>query len=251
VTEPFGARCDEFTTACKLTVKLALDPERETVLHFLDMIRRKFPALTQLRQHDQRGLILEESPHADGQCRSIRLNARGLRIACRRPAKVGSLHALARLTLRQAPFHLTFSPIDYDALEASWAFELDYRGNHDQLVAETLMVDHPLWGFLADDRVHHPIECQPYLGVALSKSCDLQAYLEIRSRTTTYELRTGQYEKRPLTVTLRVRRYWGFGAPSDPATVYNDLVRIGETIAAERIVPQVVNPLADAIASRL
>ena len=93
--------------------------------------------------------------------------------------------------------------------EAVYGVVYAVLGNHDQMVAETFYADHPLGGFVLGPEAVHAIDQQPYLGIALNPDCDLQAYVEIKSRTTTFEVRAGEFEKQPISVFLTVRKYWG------------------------------------------
>jgi len=149
-----------------------------------------------------------------------------------------------------APYHLTLGDLDYDHLEVVIGFDLDYRGNHDQLVADTLFADGPLAGLLGHEGVLHAIDVQPFLGMSVTESCDTQVYLEIKSRTSTYEVRTQQFEVQPLSVFLTMRKYWGFQESESLLEAHSDLTRRAAEWAEEKIVPLVVNPLAHAISSR-
>jgi len=247
---PFGALCADFYVSTRLFLKLGLTPDRETILHFFDSIRREYPALRKLRRRDDGGLVLEEDSDDDDTRRWIRIEEEALRFGCYNPADSAEAHQLGERVLEHAPFHLTLSDLDYDHLEVVYGFDLEYRGNHDQLIAETIWGDHPLSAFLSDERALHTIDCQPFLGVTLTPECDVQAYVEIKSRTTTYEVRTGRYEPQPLTVYLTLRRYWGLSEPEPLVEAYRDLCTRADELAADRIVPLIVNPLAHAIASR-
>ena len=103
---------------------------------------------------------------------------------------------------------------------------------------------------LNHDSVQHTIDVQPFLGLALNESCDTQVYLEIKSRTSTYEVRTGQYEPQPLSIFLILRRYWGFSEGESLLDAHRTLIEQASEWAEDRVVPHVVNPLATAIASR-
>ncbi|HOW17391.1 MAG TPA: hypothetical protein PLC79_00005, partial [Phycisphaerae bacterium] len=156
----------------------------------------------------------------------------------------------AQFLLEQAPYHLTVSDLDIDQLEVVYGFDMEYRGNHDQLVAETLFADHPVSAFILGDEAVHAIDCQPYLGVSLTPACDIQAYVEVKGRTSTYEVRTADYEQQFLSVFLIVRKYWGFGESMDLTRAHNELCGYADPLAAGKVVPIFVNPLAQAIASR-
>ncbi|MEP0844953.1 MAG: hypothetical protein HRF43_19810, partial [Phycisphaerae bacterium] len=149
-----------------------------------------------------------------------------------------------------APAHLTLSDLDIDHLDVCYCFDMEYRGNHDRLVAETLFADHPMASFLLGEEAVHTIDCQPYFGITLSPECDVQAYLEVKGRTSTFELRTGEFDPQLLSVQLTVRRYWGFTDTPSLVAAYESLMDASDELAARRVVPLVVNPLALAIASR-
>jgi hypothetical protein len=246
----FSATCDDFSISARLFLKLDLALSRETVLHFFDRIRKEYPSLARLRRRSNDSLVLEENAQADQARRWIRLERDSLRLGCANPQDLQEAKRFGQLVFQQAPYHLTLGDLDYDHLEVIFGFELEYEGNHDQLVAETLFADHPIAAFLLGDEVYHAIDAQPFYGVALSPACDIQAYLELKSRTSSYEVRTGQYEAQPLGVCLTLRRYWGFGSADGPEQVFEQLFHQAEQLAADKAVPLVVAPLAQAIASR-
>ena len=246
----FGAICDEFYVSARLFLKLDLAPERETILHFFDRIRKEYPRLRKLRRRDNGGLVLEEDTDDRGPRRWLRLDAGSLRFGHVDPPDLDDVRRFGELILTQAPYHLTFSELDYDHLEVAYGFDLEYGGNHDQLVAETLFGEHGTTGFLFGPHAAHIIDAQPYFGVALTPECDVQAYVEVKSRTTTYEVRTGTYEVQPITVFLTLRKYWSTGPSLALEEALRRLFDAADELAADRVVPHFVNPLAAAIASR-
>ena len=248
----FDAVCDDFYVSSRLFFKLDMSLERDTVLSFLDRIRKELPTLTKFRPREDGGLTLEEEePPGGGPRRWVRLEPGSLRFGHFAPPDTSTVREMARVILEHAPYHLSFSELDFDHLEVVYGFDLEYRGNHDQMVAETFFADHPLAGFILGDDAAHVIDAQPYLGVALTADCDLQAYVEIKSRTSTFEVRTGEYETSPLSVFLTVRKYWGLGAAGKLPEVQSMLLDTADQLASRKIVPLVVTPLAHAIASRL
>lgn len=245
----YGAFCDEFFISSRLFLKLDLDPSRDTVLHFFEQIRRMYPRMTRLRRRDDGSLILDEEGAEGYGRRVLRLDGNALKFSFYSPPNPQAAAEFADNVLKQAPHQLSLSDLDYDYLEVCYAFDLEYRGNHDELVAETLFPDHPLLSSLTDDN-QRIIDCQPFFGITLSAECDKQVYVEIKGRTSTYELRSGEYEPSPLSVYLTVRRYWGFSGAKDLALANRDLLTIAERYVNERVMPHVVQPLAAAIASR-
>ena len=68
MSDSLGAMCDEFYINSRLYLKLPLPTNRETVLGFLDRMRKAFPTLRKLRGRDDGGLLLEEDG-PDGESR--------------------------------------------------------------------------------------------------------------------------------------------------------------------------------------
>ena len=248
-----GAHCDDLSASCRLSLKLDLSLDRETVLHFFDRVRREHAGMNRFRRRNDGTLILEEGeadPQDSVARRWLRLEGGALRFGYFAPPSEEAWQGFGQSLLEYAPYFLSLNDLDMDHLEVIYAFDMEYSGNHDQLVAETLFRDHPLVGFMMGDEAAHVLDCQPYMGISLSSSCDVQAYLEVKSRTSTFEVRTGEYEPQILTVYLTVRKYWGGEQLPSLADSFIQLTRAADSLAARRVVPLVVNPLALAIASR-
>ncbi|MBX6315651.1 MAG: hypothetical protein IRY99_22465, partial [Isosphaeraceae bacterium] len=94
------------------------------------------------------------------------------------------------------------------------------------------------------------INFEPSLTLALEESCRLQCRLAIETRTNAYQIRTGDYPEEQISVYFTVRQYWGTG----PERTFLDSFRrqraIGEELVQTKIIPKIVRPLAQAIASR-
>lgn len=247
-----GAQCDEIYSTCRLGLKLGLSLDQESTLHFFDRVRREYPTMRRFRRRDDESLSLDENEEdrADGAKRWIRLDSQTIRFGYVAPPCGVSCRQFSQFVLKQAPYHLTISDLNIDHFEVVYGFDLEYSGNHDRLVAETLFADHPLSAFFTQESSLHTIDCQPCFGIALSNECDTQAYVEIKSRTSSFEVRTGEYESQILSVYLTVRRYWGFSEPAELWQIHEDLADIADELATQRAVPLMVNPLAQAIASR-
>lgn len=246
----FGSLADEFCSSTRLFLKLGISLERDTVLHFFEQVRKAFPGMKRFRRREDGCLFLEEVGEEGASRRWIRLDPVSLRFGHYAPQGESEVARLAEVVLEQAPYHLTLSELDFDHMEVVYGFDMEYRGNHDQLVGETLWASHPLASFLLDDNAMHIIDSQPYLGIALTADCELQAYAEIKSRTSTFEVRTGEYEPQPLSVFLTIRKYWGMAEPQTLLAAHKEMSEIADTLAGEKVVPLLVNPLAQAIASR-
>jgi hypothetical protein len=244
----FETLCDEFYVATRLFLKLELTPSRETLLHFCEQMRRAFPGMSRFRRRSDGAVVLDEEDREQGGRRYIRLSSNALRFAQFSPPSRDAVSQFGRVIFNQAPAHLSFSDLDYQNLEVVYAFDLEYAGNHDELVAEALLSENPLLAAVMGDS-RRIIDCQPCVGVTLSEDLNTQAYIDVRGRTSMYEIRSGEYEPQPLSVYLTLRRDLR-NAPADLARTHQELLELGEEFAASRVVPHVVRPLREAIASR-
>ena len=246
---PLATFCDEFYVATRLFLKLELVPSRETVLHFFEQVRRAFPGMTRLRRRENGALVLDEDDQGHAGRRYLRLDSDALRLGMFSPPDRAAVLALAQMVFSHAPAHLSLSELDYDGMEVVYGFDLEYSGNHDALVAEALFAENPLLAAIVGD--HRPvIDCQPCFGVALTDDYNTQAYVDVRGRTSMQELRSGDYEAQLLSVYLTLRQDFRDGPPSDLTAAHETLMETGEEIASARVIPHVVLPLRDAIASR-
>lgn len=247
----FDTLCDDFYVSSRLFLKLDMSLERDTVLNFFERIRKELPMLTKFRRREDGCLILEEEEQqAGGSRRWLRLEPASLRFGHFGPPDTSTVREMGDVILEHAPYHLTFSELDFDHLEVVYGFDLEYRGNHDRMVAETFYGDHPLAGFVLGDQAVHTIDAQPYLGIALTPDCDLQAYVEVKTRSSTFEVRTAEYENQPVSVYLTVRKYWGLAPCGSLLEVQGMLLDTADELATSRVGPMLVQPLAQAIASR-
>ncbi len=245
----FNAFCDEFSVNARLLLKLELEPSRETLLHFFEQLRRSYPRLARLRRRGDGALIVDEDLPAGEPRRWLRVDHSGLKLGNHAPQDGPSVARFADNVLSRAPAHLSLSDLDYDYLDVIFSFDLEYRGNHDELVAETFFSDHPLYGLFTGDG-RRLIDCQPFVGATLTDDCERQIYMEIKGRTSTFEVRSGEFESLPLTVNLTVRQYWSAARGEELSAVHQQLLKVGERIATQRVVPQIVQPLAAAIGGR-
>ena len=119
----YASVCDDFYVSSRLFLKLDMNLQRETILHFFDRIRKEYPGLRKLRRRDdaqagsasqQAGfandcLVLEEEAPERGPRRWIRLDRTSLRFGHFGPPDTDDVRRFGELILTQAPYHLSFS----------------------------------------------------------------------------------------------------------------------------------------------
>jgi hypothetical protein len=245
---PFSAFCDDFYVNMRLSTQLNLPHSRETILHFFERVQKEFPALTRFRKHDNGDLCLEENRDSESY-RWATLESRRLLAGHVNPPSIEEAMKIHTLLLQLAPFDLGISPLEVDYLDVLFGFDLSFRGNHDEVVAESLLQQSPLTSLLEESGAK-AVDIQPTVTVALSEDCRLQARIDIITRTNSYQVRTGDYNNDVISVYLVLRRYCG-DRPRDPMEqLFAGLVEKAQTLCDSYIVPKVLRPLSSAIASR-
>jgi hypothetical protein len=185
--------------------------------------------------------------------------------------------------LQTSPFYLGINPLEVEYLEVSFAFDMDAAGNHNRIVAEALLGNGPLAKFIEkemEERGAQPIDVQPFLGLAFGKAQDIEAYLELKTKTgptpndgeesddldspfgaEANGLHRGlEFDasdededpldvEEPITVYLTVRRNGPLTSVDELPAWLDDLWSRAERLTDERVAPLILKPLRRAIAS--
>ncbi len=245
---PFSAFCDDFYVNMRLSTQLNLPHARETVLHFFERVQRDYPGMTRFRKQETGDLCLEENRDADTY-RWLTLEQRRLLSGHVNPPSIEESLRLHQLLLELAPYDLGISPLEIDYLDVLFGFDLSYRGNHDEVVAESLLPHSPLTCLLEEADVK-AVDIQPSITVALSEDCRLQARIDIVTRTNSYQVRTGDYSNDVISVYLILRRYWG-DRPKEPMQkLLAEMAERAESLCSTYVVPRLLRPISSAISSR-
>ena len=152
-----------------------------------------------------------------------------------------------RLALDLAPFMLSVSPLDCEALDVLFGFDFTYRGNHNQLVAEALGLS-PALEKLGDLPGATVINYEPSVTLALDEDCRTQIRVSVENRTTAYQARTGDFPEEQLSVYLTARQYGSLGPEVTFVKALENLSRVCHEYVDEYVIDQVLRPLQRAIA---
>lgn len=246
MTTSFGALCTDFYVNCQLGVKLDLPDSRETMLDLFTRLGREEPTMKRLKRYPDE--LALESPDRGRRRIWMGVQKRLIRSGVVNPQSPDDALALHRLVLRTAPFYLGVTPIDIDHLELTYGFDLVARANHNAVVCEALLGESPMSRLIDADSMT-PIEFQPMLGVALSDRCDVQAYVEVKTRTTLRQARTGKHPEEPISVFVTIRRGGDFEDVETLGARLEELAAHADELTQSRVVPNVLNPLRESIAS--
>jgi hypothetical protein len=245
---PYSSLCDDFGVYVYLNTKMELPTGRETILHFFDALQKTFPQMTDFEVRESGEYVLEEE-HDQGSYRWVTLEGRRLSTGFVNPPDLEAADTQHERVLELAPYHLDFSALDCESLDSLFAFDFTFSGNHDEVVAEALGVNTPLEGLMQmpGGRV---INFEPTVMLALDDTYRLQCRLSVETRTTTFQVRTGQFPEAPISVYFTVRQYWGRQPFKTFGESYRNQRRICQELVDAHIVPGVIRPLAQAIAAK-
>lgn len=240
--------CDDYHCNMRLQSRLALPTQRESILHFFEQVGRTFSKPTRLRAGEAGDFVLEEDRRTTPWS-WVSIERSLLASGCVGPASIDDALRLHALVLERAPYDLGVSPLEVEYLDLLLGLDLEFRGNHDELIAQTLAAGSPL-GELTEQISAKPIEVEPCLTFSLSEDLMLQARIEVVSRSTNEQILTGEFGPDPITVYVIVRRYWGDRPRLEPADALAGLREHLERLTRTLVIPTLVLPLKSAIASR-
>lgn len=244
----YSAFCEEFYVNMRLGSQMPLPQNRETVLHFFERMQKQYPQMTRFRKNENGDFNLEED-RSNPSYRWLSLENKRLSSGHVNPESIEESLKLHTSMLDVAPHFIGISPIEIDYLDLLFGFDLEFTGNHDEIVAETLFPDSPL-SCLTDEPGARAVDFQPTVTTALSEDCRLQARIDIITRTSSYQVRTGDYSEDSISVYLVLRRYWG-DRPREPMDqILSQMADRAESLCEKHIVPRIVRPISSAIASR-
>jgi hypothetical protein len=239
---------DEFYVNLHLNTEMELPTNRDTVLHFFEQMKKGFPELRNFYTRENGDLVLEGDKEQPTY-RWLAIEPRRLCSGQFNPETPEDAYRQHDLVLELAPHLLTISLLDCEALDVMYGFDFNYEGNHDEVVAEALGVGHGLEGLFEHPSVQ-VINYEPSLTLALNESCQLQCRLSIETRTNAYQVRTREFGDDQISVYFTVRQYWGKGPDVSFVESLRRQREVGEEIIQRSILPKIVKPLAQVIASR-
>ena len=193
--------------------------------------------------------VLEEDKDL-GHQRWLSLESRRICSGYINPADIDEAIEQHRLVLELAPYMLSVSSLDCEALD--WrmlGFDFNYRGNHDELVAEALGASSALDGLL-EIPGRQVLNYEPTMTIALEETCRRQARLMIETRTNAYQVRRGEYPEDHISVFFTVRQYGSLESDSSYEGTLAELRTQCESLLEKYVVEQVLRPLQLAISTK-
>ncbi len=245
----FGALCTDFYINQKLAVKMDLPYERETILHLFERVRKSVPGMDRFRRYDNE--LALESSRREAEYRWLALRQNSVRTGHVNPQSMKTAYGYHSLLLELVPYHLSVSPLDVDYIDLLLGFDLECMDNHDEVVFEALYGNSPLRELASIERYPRTkaIDVQPVFGLSLEERGDLQAFFEVKTRPRNRRGHVSRGREEPISVMLTVRQYGPGPAGAEIKDMLPTLAEHAERLAAEKLVPDVLTPIARQIAS--
>ncbi|MDA9840224.1 hypothetical protein N9C08_00165 [Rubripirellula sp.] len=244
----YGAFSDDFYINMNLSTEMDLPQGRESVLHYFEQIRRRFPKMQNFYSREKSEYVLEEEKEA-GAYRWVSLEKRRVNSGVINPESYESAIEQHQSVLGLVPFELSISPLDCESLSLMFGFDFAYRGNHNDLLTEAIGIS-PGLERLTNAPHTKLLSFEPSLQFSLDEDCRTQCRVSFETRTTAYQVRTGDFGEEPLSVYLTIRRYDSLDANENYADELIRLSAFGRDLVDDYLVPNILRPLQQAISLR-
>jgi len=239
---------DDFYINMNLNTEMDLPSGRETVLHFFEQVRKRFPRMRNFYSRDRNEFVLEEDKDG-GSYRWTSVEPKRILSGQVNPKTIEEAIDQHKFILEQVPYTLSMSPLDCESLNVMYGFDFTYSGNHNELIAEALGLP-PALERIFEDQDNRIIGYEPSIQGSLDKDCRTQFRISVESRTSAYHVRTGEFPEEQLSVYLTVRR---FGSLDEQDSYLSGFQRIHDQaveLLERHVVGNILEPLKQAIAIR-
>lgn len=242
---PYSSLCDDFYINMTLSTEMELPANRETILHFFERVQKTYPTMRNFYCRDRGDFVLEEDKD-QGVYRWCTIEPRRVCSGKVNPITLDEAMDQHRLILELAPYMLSVSPLDCEALDLLFGFDFTYRGNHSELVAEALGIS-PAMERMADVPGVTVVNYEPSLTIAFDQECRLQCRLSVETRTSAYQIRNSEFPEEQLSVYVTARQYGSLSADQTFVATIDRLMGICRDVVERHVAENVLQPLARTI----
>lgn len=245
---PYDSLADSCFINMILNTEMELPSQREMVLEFFGRVQKTFPAMRNFYSRESGDFVLEEDKD-QARHNWMCLEPRRICSGSVNPPSIEAATAQHVLALQLAPYMLSVSPLDCEALDFLFGFDFLYRGNHDELVAEALGL-----GSVFDSLLSVPggraLNFEPNLTMSLREDCRRQCRIMIETRTNAYQVRRNDYPEDAISVYFTVRQYGSLPHDGSFEDTLYELRDEAERLLKDHVIEQILRPLALAISRK-
>ena len=237
---------NEYYVNMNLNTELELPSNRDTLLHFFEQLKKRYPSMRNFYSRDRGDYVLEEDKD-EGNYRWATVEQKRICSGYVNPPTIADAVEQHQVVLESIPYTLSISPLDCESLNFMMGFDFLYRGNHHELLAEALGLS-PSFEKLTEVPDARLVSNELSIQLALDEDCRTQCRLSVEPRTTAYHVRTGEYPEETLSVYLTLRRYGSLSSDETFGSQFQKLQNLAEGLLDDYVVDNVLIPLQQAIA---
>lgn len=242
----FPSLADDHYLTLTLSTEMDLAGSRESVLHFVEQMQKKYADLRNFYARGKHDFVLEGEKDS-GQYRWCAIEPRRVSSGVVNHDSYENAIEQHHYALDVAPYALSVSPLDCEALDLIAGFDFTYRGNHNELVNEALGLC-PAFEKLAAMPGASFISNEPTITLALDDDCRVQCRIHLETRTTPYHVRTGEFQEDQLSVYVTARRFGSLKPNTGYGEALDELDQVCREVIENYVAPNVLEPLARTIA---
>lgn len=244
----YGAFSDDYYVNMNLSTELDLPQSRETILHFFEQIQKRYPSMSHFYSRERLEYVLEEDKEK-GDYRWASLESKRVNSGQVNPTSFQEVADQHRMILDMAPYALSISPLDCESLSVTFGFDFTFRGNQNELLAEALGLM-PAFEKISESLGPSLLGYEPAIQFALDEDCKTQCRVNFETRTSAYQIRSGEYPEEQLSVYLTVRRYESLGANETFVGEFDRLAGLGRELVDSFLIDNILRPLQQTISTR-
>jgi hypothetical protein len=236
---------DDFYLNMNLCTEMDVPLSRDSVLHFFELVRKRYPQMSHFYARERSEYVLEEDKE-QGDYRWASVESKRINSGQVNPETFEEAAEMHSAVLDLVPFTLSVSPLDCESLSVMFGFDYTYRGNHNELLSEALGIM-PGFEKLAEIVGGPVLSYEPAIQLAIDDEFKTQCRVSFETRTTAYHVRSGEYTEDQLSVYLTVRRYESLGADETFAGECQRLSAICRDLVDGYLIDNVLRPLQKTI----
>jgi hypothetical protein len=245
---PYGSLSDDFYANVTLQTEMDLPTGRDSVLHFFEQMQRRFPKLQHFYQRERGEFILEEEKE-HGAYRWVAVESKRISSGVVNPNTLDEAMEQHHEVLDMAPYMLSVSRLDCEAISLMYGFDYAYRGNHNQLLADAIGLPSGLEA-ITQRTGSQLMAYEPMVQISLDDLFRTHARINFEPRTGSFQPRGPEFPDEMLSVYVTVRRFDSLGPDESFSEELKRLDRLMRELMDDYVIEHILKPLQNSIAIR-
>ena len=241
----FTSLSDDFYVNLNLNTEMELPGSRETILHFFERLQKQYPTMENFYARDRGEYVLEEEKE-QGHYRWVTVDGRRVCSGYVNPTDAEKAMQQHKLVLELIPFALSISPLDCESLNLMYGFDFNYRGNHNELIADALGVP-TAFESLTEKYSDKTVAYEPHIQFSIDEDCRTQLRVSVETRTSAYHVKTGDFPQEQLSVYVTARRYGSLSVDGGFVSVVQQLDELCQEVVHSHVAGELLKPIQRAI----